>query len=177
MKVSVLKNIQLSKDLPTRFPGAENASLHPELTRRLLKVSSVGFNLHRSRWQVPFVVQSLAMLLVSANVQLTHHCPFLLGPGAHNVLFVLSKCLSPSPVYVLVALWWANGDLLPDGLCLTQVCCTQSPCPCGSPLLTCASPGDTQTQSVSASLRPLVPGVHKVCLSPLSVSGGYGQSI
>ena len=28
----------------------------------------------------------------------------------------------------------------------TKVCCTQSPCPCGSPLLTHTSTGDTQTQ-------------------------------
>ena len=26
------------------------------------------------------------------------------------------------------------------------VCCTKSPCPCGRPLLTCTSAGDTQTQ-------------------------------
>ena len=30
-----------------------------------------------------------------------------------------------------------NGDLLQEGLCHTQVCCTQSPCPWGRPLLTC----------------------------------------
>ena len=53
-----------------------------------------------------------------------------------------------------MALWWLcggstvglNGDLLPEGLCHTQVCCTQSPCPCGRPLLTHTSTGDTQTQ-------------------------------
>ena len=28
----------------------------------------------------------------------------------------------------------------------TQVCCPESPCPCGSPLLSCPFPGDTQTQ-------------------------------
>ena len=39
-----------------------------------------------------------------------------------------------------------NGDLLQEGLCHTQVCCTQSPCPCSSPLLTRTSTGDTQTQ-------------------------------
>ena len=39
-----------------------------------------------------------------------------------------------------------NGDLLQEGLCRTQVCCTQSPCPCGRPLLTCSSAADTQTQ-------------------------------
>ena len=45
-----------------------------------------------------------------------------------------------------MALWWVNGDLLQEGLCHTQVYCTQSPCPCSSPLLTCTSTGDTQTQ-------------------------------
>ena len=39
-----------------------------------------------------------------------------------------------------------NGDLLQEGLCHTQVCCTQSPCPCGSPLLAHTSTVDTQTQ-------------------------------
>ena len=39
-----------------------------------------------------------------------------------------------------------NGNLLQESLCQTQACCTQSPCPCGSPLLTCTSLGDTQTQ-------------------------------
>ena len=29
-----------------------------------------------------------------------------------------------------------NGNLLQEGLCHTQVCCTQSPCPCSRPLLT-----------------------------------------
>ena len=46
--------------------------------------------------------------------------------------------------------WWlyggVNGDLPQEGLCHTQVCCTQSPCPSGSPLLTRSSTGDTQTQ-------------------------------
>ena len=40
----------------------------------------------------------------------------------------------------------ANGDLLQEGLCHTQVCCTQSLCPCSRPLLTCTSTGDTHTQ-------------------------------
>ena len=38
------------------------------------------------------------------------------------------------------------GNLLQGGLCHTQVCCIQSPCPCGSPLLISTSTGDTQTQ-------------------------------
>ena len=51
-----------------------------------------------------------------------------------------------------------NGDLLQEGLCHTQVCCSQSPCPCSSPLLTCTSTGDTQTQ---------------FCLSVCGVSGSW----
>ena len=66
-----------------------------------------------------------------------------------------------------------NGNLLQEGLCHTQVYCTQSPCPCGSPLLTCTSSGDTHS-SVSVSVGSLGPAVHKVCLSPLSISGKYG---
>ena len=57
------------------------------------------------------------------------HCSFLLGPGAHKVLFVPCKSVSP----VLCKFWWlyggVNGALLQEGLCHTLVCCTQSPCP------------------------------------------------
>ena len=103
------------------------------------------------------------------------HCSFLLGPGACPMF-----CLCPPSTYfpVLCKFWQlyggVNGDLLQEGLCHTQVCCTQSPCPCGSPLLTYISTGDAQTQSVSVSVGPLGPGVHKVCLSPLNISGGNG---
>jgi len=49
--------------------------------------------------------------------------------------------------------------------CVTQVCCTQGPCPCSRPLLTCASTGDTQTlkgRSGSVSVGSLGPGTYKV---------------
>jgi len=58
--------------------------------------------------------------------------------------------LQESVFPVLFKFWWlyggVNGNLLQEGLCHTQVCCTQSPCPCGRPLLTCTFAGDTQTQ-------------------------------
>ena len=60
-------------------------------------------------------------------------------------------CLYPPRVYfpVLCKFWQLyrgiNGDLQ-EALCHTQVCCTQSPCPCGSPLLTHTSIGDAQTE-------------------------------
>ena len=74
------------------------------------------------------------------------HCSFLLGPGAHKVLFVPSKSLFPQSCVSSGGCGGVNGDLLQEGLCHTQVCCTQSPCPCGRPLLTCTSTGDTPTQ-------------------------------
>ena len=57
----------------------------------------------------------------------------------------LQESVSPG----LCKSWWlyggVNGDLLQEGLCHIQACCTQSPCPCSRPLLTRTSSGDTQT--------------------------------
>ena len=61
-------------------------------------------------------------------------------------------CLCPPRVYfpVLCKFWrlcgGVNGDHLQGGSCHTQVCCTQSPWPCGRPLLTQTSTGGAQTQ-------------------------------
>ena len=69
-----------------------------------------------------------------------------------RVLVHTGFCLCPPRVCfpVLCKFWQlyggVNGDLLQEGLCHTQVCCTQSLCPCGSPLLTCTSTGVAQTQ-------------------------------
>ena len=68
------------------------------------------------------------------------------------VLVYTKFCLCPLRVCfpVLCKFWWLycgiDGDLLQEGLCHILVCCTQSPCPCGRPLLTRTSTGDTQTQ-------------------------------
>ena len=73
----------------------------------------------------------------------------LLSPGSWcTQVFVCALQESVSPV--LCKFWWlsggVNGKLLQEGLCHTQVCCTQSPCPCDRPLLTCTSTGSPQTQ-------------------------------
>ena len=70
---------------------------------------------------------------------------FLLGPGVP--CFV---CAFQQSVFTVLCKFWrpycgVNGDLLQEGLCYTQVCCIQSPCPCGRPLLTHTSAGDSQT--------------------------------
>ena len=86
------------------------------------------------------------------------HYSFLLGPGAQGSVCALQESVSP----VLCKFWrlygGVNGDLLQEGLCHTRVCCTQSPFPCSSPLLTCTSERDTQTQ-VWLSLTSRVCGV------------------
>ena len=73
------------------------------------------------------------------------HCSFLLGPGAQGSV-VPSKSLFPRLCKFWRLYGGVNGDFFQEGLCHTQVCCTQSPCPCDRPLLTRSSAGDTQTQ-------------------------------
>ena len=63
----------------------------------------------------------------------------------HKFLLYLPRVYFP----VLCMAWQiycgVNGNLFQEGLCHTQVCCTQSPRPCGRPLLTRTST-DVQTQ-------------------------------
>ena len=61
------------------------------------------------------------------------HCSSLLGPGVNKVLFVACKSLFPqshvSSGGSMVRIMVTSSK---RGLCHTLVCCTQSPCPCGS---------------------------------------------
>ena len=66
---------------------------------------------------------------------------------------ISQSCVSPGSSIV-----GFNGDLLQEGLCHTQVCCTQIPYPCGRPPPICTSTGDAQTQ---------------FCLSLCGVSGSW----
>ena len=62
------------------------------------------------------------------------HCSFLLGPGAHKVLFVPSKSLFPqSCVSSGGSIVGLMATFFQEGWCHAQVCCTQNPWPCGSP--------------------------------------------
>ena len=86
------------------------------------------------------------------------HCSFLLALVSTRV----SLC-PPLVCFPVLCKFWqlyggVNGNLLQEGLCHTQVYCTQSPCPCSSPLLTHTSLGDTQTE---------------FCLSLCGVSGSW----
>ena len=73
-------------------------------------------------------------------------------PAPFSWVLVHKVCLCPPRVRfpVLGKFSWlyggVNGDLLQEDLSHTQVCGTQSPCPCSRPLLACTPSGDTQTQ-------------------------------
>ena len=81
------------------------------------------------------------------------------------VLVHTSFCLCPpeSISLVLCKFWQlygvVNGNLLQEGLCHTQVCCTQSSCPCGRPLLT-RTPQSCSNTVLSQSLWGLWVLVH-----------------
>ena len=95
----------------------------------------------------------------------------LLSPGSwctQGFVGALQVFVSPIPCKFCWFLGGVNGDLFQEGLCHTQVCSTQSPWPCGRPLLTRTSTGDTQTQ-FWLSLWGL--GVHSVPFPGLSSSG------
>ena len=64
----------------------------------------------------------------------------------HKFLLCPPRDYFPVPCKFWQLYGGVNGDLLQEGLFHTQVCCTQRPCPCGRPLLTRTSAGDTQTQ-------------------------------
>ena len=72
----------------------------------------------------------------------------LLPTGSWCIGF--SLCLPRVYFPVLCKFWHlyggVNGNFLQEGLCHTNVCCTQSSYPCGSLLLTHISTGDAQTQ-------------------------------
>ena len=64
-----------------------------------------------------------------------------------------------------------NGDLFQEDLCHTH---TQSPVPAADHCRPVPPQETLKHSSVSVSVESLRPGVHKVCLSPPSVSGGNG---
>ena len=78
----------------------------------------------------------------------------------------------PNPVNILSALYGVNGDLLHEGLCHTQVCCPIVPAPAAGHCWPVLSQETLKHSSGSVSVGSLGPGMHKVCLSPLTIYSG-----
>ena len=130
----------------------QQAAVNPHLCRRLLDT-------HGQVW-------------VSL---LWDHCSFLLGPGTPKVLFMPSKSLFPQS-YV------SSGSFM-MGLMVTSskraYAIPRSAAPrAPAPVAGCCRPIPLQEtlkhSASSVSVGSLGPGVPRVCLSPLSISGGYG---
>ena len=67
-----------------------------------------------------------------------------------------------------------NGDLLQEGLCHMQLYCSRAPAPAVVHCWPIPPQKTLKHTSVSVSVGCLGSSAHKVCLSPLSVSGRYG---
>ena len=101
------------------------------------------------------------------------HCSFLLGPGVHKVLFVPSKSLFPQPcvssgssMVELMATFSNRAYAIPRSTA------PRVPAPAAVHCWFVPPQEILKHSSVSISVGSLGPGVHKVCLGPLSVSGG-----
>ena len=145
------------------------------LQARTLQWVAISFS---SAWKWKVKVKSLSRVRLSATPWTTaYQAPQSMGfsrqehwSGCHCLLQLGGS---------MMGLMATSSKMAYAACCVTQVCCSQSPCPLGRPLLTRASAGDTQTlkgSSGSVSVGSLGPGAHKVCLSLPSISGRYGVS-
>ena len=103
------------------------------------------------------------------------HCSFLLGPGAHRVLFVPSQSLFPQSC--VSSGGSMVGFLVPSSkriYAIPRSTASRAPPPAPSPLLTDTSAGDTQTQFWLSLCGFSGSWCTEVCLSPPSISGWYG---
>ena len=82
-------------------------------------------------------------------------CSFILGPGAHKVLFGSSKSLFPQSCVSSGS--WVNGDLLQESLCHTQVCCTGAAAPAAVHCRPVPLQETLKHSSGSVSVGPWVP--------------------
>ena len=143
-----------------RFPGLlesvpltpQQATVHPRLLQRLQ-------NIHRQVW--------LSLLW--------GHCSFLLGSGAHKVLFLPCKSLFPqscvSSGSAMVGLMMTSSKRV---YAIPKSALPRAPAPVAGHCWPIPPQKMLKHSSVSVSVGSLVPGAHKVCLSPLSVSSRIG---
>ena len=103
------------------------------------------------------------------------HCSFLLGPGAHKVLFVPSKslfcqsCVSSGGSIVGLKVTSSKR-----AYAIPKSAASRSPVPVADHHKTVPPQETLKNSSILISVESLGPGVHKVCLSHLCVSGGNG---
>ena len=100
------------------------------------------------------------------------HCSFLLGPGAHKVLFVPSKSLFPQSCV-------SSGSSMVGPMATSSkrayaIPRSAAPRALAPATVHCWPVPPQETFKHSSGSVCVCPGVHKVCLSLLSTSGGWG---
>ena len=99
------------------------------------------------------------------------HCSFLLGPRVHKVL------LCPPRVYfpVQYKFWQLYGGLMAtsskSAYAIPKSVAPRAPVPVADHCQPVSPQGTLKHSSVSVSVGSLGPGIHKVCLSTLHISG------
>ena len=87
-------------------------------------------------------------------------------------------CLPRVCFPVLCKFWWlyggVNGNLLQEAYAVPRSTAPRDPAPAAVHCKPIPPQETLKYSSVSVSVRSPGPGVHKVCLSPLSISGTYG---
>ena len=103
------------------------------------------------------------------------HHSFLLGPSVHVVLFVPSKSLFPqscvSPGCSMVGLMVTYSK---RAYAIPRSAAPRASVPTAGHFWPMPSQETLKHSSDPVSVGSLGPGAHKDCLSPLSVSGGWG---
>ena len=102
------------------------------------------------------------------------HASFLLGPGAQGSICALQESVSPVQCKFWQLYHGVNGDLLLRAYAIPRSTAPRAPAPAAVHWWHVPPQKMLKYSSVSVSVGPLGPGVHKVCLSPLSISGGNG---
>ena len=101
-------------------------------------------------------------------------CSFLLGPGAHKVLFVLSKSLFPQSCVTsggsVVGLMATSSKM---AYAITRSTASRAPDPVTVHCWPVPLQETLEYSSTSVSEGSLGPSAHKICLSPPNISGGY----
>ena len=103
------------------------------------------------------------------------HCSFLLGPGAQKLLFVPSKSLFPqSCVSSGGSMMGLTATSSKRAYAIPRSTAPRAPAPEAVHCWLTALQETLKRSSGSDSVGSLGLGAHKVCLSPHSISGGYG---
>ena len=137
----------------------------------VMKVRATSFKRSQARTAAHSVLPALQQATASPRLHQrlldTHRQVWAVSCGATApfswVLVCTRFCLCPPRVCfpVLCKFWQhyvgVNGDLLQEGLCHTQMCCIQSPCPCSRPLLTLPPQETLKHSSVLVSVGILLP--------------------